>query len=231
MRKGSCIINDNLDCQTINTLLKLSNGNCKKLRNLLQATLDRNVSENKVSKWLSANGLLSEMQQLREAYKASLMPPRREPIPMPIGAEWVSIPTHSQLAYKFGLKTFELWSPFRKQFIDPFLLKSGNNKYPAYSIVIAPNKKTNITICRLYQQCLDGQEQGVIKWQDGIGIIARQPDPFEPEDSYWSVNLEASMATQANASRLLEIKYGKNNRPSPDHTAMHLNDVESRLHH
>ena len=218
MRKGSCCINDTLAPQAINQILVLSRGNEQRLRKILQVILSRQISESKLTKWLTASGLRPQMQLLREAHKASLMRAVevREKIPKPTGDEWISIPTHSQLEYKFSIETFALWSPFRDAFIEPFVLGAKEKQYPAYSIAVAPGKKKNITLSRLYQQCLDGKETGTIKWQDGIGIIAKQPDPFEPSESYWSVNEYATERTQETASKLIDIKYGKKSRPEPN---------------
>ena len=53
-----------------------------------------------------------------------------------------------------------------------------------------------------------------IKWQDGMGIVASQLDPFEPDDAHWSVNNYSCEYVQENAKKLLQIKYGKDNRPT-----------------
>ena len=216
MLKDSCIISDNVSDKEITKMIMLSSGSPTIMRGLLVERLGRPISESKMCKWLRRTGLANDMRIIREKQKALMVKMRdlREGrCRPPEGDDWVLIPSHSQKHYHFNMETYELWSPHHGKYVDPFML---NETYPAYSISISHKKRYIITVCRLFQLCLDGKKAGSnkIRWNDVQGLIVRQPDPFEPESSFWMVNPYSCEQVQSNAAKMLTIKYGENNRPT-----------------
>ncbi|EKO3801086.1 hypothetical protein NTE28_003584 [Vibrio harveyi] len=216
MLKDSCIISDNVSDKEISKMMMLSSGSPTIMRGLLAERLGRSISESKMCKWLKHTGLANDMRIIREKQKALMVKMRdiREGrCPPPEGEDWVLIPSHSQKHYRFNMETYELWTPHQRKLVQPFLL---NKTYPAYSINIAKNKRYVITVCRLFQLCLDGKKAGSnkIRWNDVQGLIVRQPDPFDPDSSFWMVNPYSCDQVKSNAAKMLNIKYGKHERPT-----------------